>query len=370
MRVLFAMPLAERRAGAEQLLWTTLRHAADADVDPAVVFLADGSFPGEVEALGIPTWVVDPGRFREPLRGARAVGRLRTLIARQRPDVILSWMPRAHVTLAPAAVAAGAGGRMLWWQHEVHEREGLVRLATALPARAVIASSEAAADAQRGLRPRREVVAVHPGTEEPPAAADAAALRAQAGVPADATVVGLVGRLIPVKRQHDLIAALAEAPLARPGVHALLVGGEDERLGPAYREELDALARRLGVSERVHFTGQVADGSRWIGALDVLVNARVGESFGLTIVEAMALGVPVVVVAVDGPAEIVEDGTSGLTVASPSPPALARAVARVVDDASLRARLIEGGRRRYEERFTAAAFAARLGAALERLAPR
>src|SRR5690606_5544934 len=102
----------------------------------------------------------------------------------------------------------------------------------------------------------------------------------------------------------------------------------------------------------------------YLRLMDVLVNASVGEPFGLTLLEAQALGVPAVAVAEGGPLEIIEHGESGWLVPSGEPGALAEGIAAVLDDPALARRLSAGGRRSYEPRFTAEASVARVAEAM------
>lgn len=95
--------------------------------------------------------------------------------------------------------------------------------------------------------------------------------------------------------------------------------------------ELDDLVADLGMAGRVVFTGDRRDVYDWFDAIDVAVHASWGEAFGLVLVEAMALGTPVVATSVGGPAEIIEDGVSGLLVAPGDHRAMADAIARALD---------------------------------------
>jgi glycosyltransferase involved in cell wall biosynthesis len=141
----------------------------------------------------------------------------------------------------------------------------------------------------------------------------------------------------------------------RIDVHGLIVGGNAWNLSPGYERELHDLALGLGLSESVTFTGQVEDALPYIAAMDVLVNASAEEPFGIVLVEAMALGVPVVAVDAGGPREIVENGRTGILVSQPSHEELARALEHLLRDAPWRRSLGEAGRARFHASFGAAA---------------
>ncbi|MFD9125685.1 glycosyltransferase [Kitasatospora sp. NPDC059571] len=114
-------------------------------------------------------------------------------------------------------------------------------------------------------------------------------VRASLGLPGHAFVVGAVGRLVPGKQFAVLVDALAEM-CGRPGPRdpwLLLVGA-----GPQ-REALAARAARLGVADRVRFTGERDDVPELLAAMDVLAAPSVEETFGLTVLEGLAAGLPV-----------------------------------------------------------------------------
>jgi glycosyltransferase involved in cell wall biosynthesis len=164
----------------------------------------------------------------------------------------------------------------------------------------------------------------------------------------DGPVIGAVGRLSPEKGYHVLLRALCDVPEGR-----LVFVGD----GPQ-RSELEALARGLGIASRVRFEGWVEPPwtARW--TFDVLVLPSFNEGFGLVVVEAMLANVPVIATAVGAIPEIVDDGQTGLLVPPGDAYSLARAIMRVLGDASLRAELTRRARTSALERFTTAKMAA------------
>jgi glycosyltransferase involved in cell wall biosynthesis len=152
--------------------------------------------------------------------------------------------------------------------------------------------------------------------------------------PRDAAVPRIltVGRLVERKGYEDLIRALP----AVPGAELVIVGGPPD--GPLDRDpyacKLRALAERCGVADRVRLAGAVAaaDMPRWYRSADLLAAAPWYEPFGLTPLEAMACGVPVVASAVGGLTDTVVDGVTGDLVPSRDPRALGSALRRLVTD--------------------------------------
>jgi glycosyltransferase involved in cell wall biosynthesis len=346
VRVSIVAPWGERLGGAEQILWTMLQHFDPARFQPSVVFLSPGAFVDEVRAMGIPAEVVRAGRLRHAARTAITVRELAASLRSTSPSVVLNWAAKTQIFGAPAAALAGLRHHVVWWQQSIPDGHWIDRAATALPARTVICYSDAAARAQRKLRPRRDIEVVHAGAPAAHAVRDPAGVRRSLGIPDGRISIGIIGRLQPWKGQHHVIRAVGE--LIRRGlpVHGVVVGGAAFGLSPEYEPKLHALARSLGVSQHVTFTGQQADAPRYLSAFDVLVNASNPEPYGLVLLEAMANGVPTVAFAAGGPLDIVADGETGLLVPQDDPDGLVTALETLVLDADLRRALGDAGRTR------------------------
>jgi glycosyltransferase involved in cell wall biosynthesis len=369
MKLLVTVPWAERAGGAENILWTFLRHVNRLRIEPELVFFEDGPFVQEVRRLGLHTAVLPSGRLRELPRAARVIRALADLIRREQPDLVLNWSAKTQLYGGIAAWMASAADRVIWWQHGIPHGHWLDRLATALPTRAIGCYCTEARVAQSRLRPRRPTFVVHPGIDAPAplSESDRVELRAKFGLPEARPVIGIVGRLQPSKGQHRLLIALARLRRANHPVHGLIVGGNAYDLSPRYEPYLHQLANSLGISNHVTFTGQVPDAGEYVRAMDVLVNASTQESFGLVFLEAMAAGLPTVAFASGGPREIIEPGRSGLLVEDRTEEGLVAAIEQLLRDPELRDRLGEGGRDRYQQRFTAERMTRDLEAKLEQL---
>ena len=347
-RCTVVMPLAARRGGAEWSLMELVHHGGDLGFSLEVVFLEDGPMVAECEAAGVPAAVVPAGRLREVQNYARSVARLAASFRRDRPDVVVGWMTKAQLYSGPAARLAGIPA--VWCQHGLpSSRDALDRVAIALPARGVVAVSGAVRSAQRALRPRRRVEVAHPGIDlerfDPDRLPPPAEARTRLGLPSGGPLVGIVARLQRWKGVHVLLEALPAIARQHADVHCVVVGGVHE-LEPEYEPYLRRRVAELGVRERVTFAGNQADVTSWMQAMDVVVSASAEEPFGLSLVEAMALGKPVVAAARGGPLEIIRDRSDGLLVPPGEARPLGSALSRLLSDPELAADLGAAARQR------------------------
>ncbi len=361
LRLLFTLPWATRSGGAEEMLQALVQGGPAHGYESELVFLQEGPWPEQLRAEGLPVHVLGAGRVRELHLGARAVLRLAHILRSRRPDVVVNWVAKTQLYGAPAAVLAGLGQRVVWWQHAIPSDHWLDRAATALPAAAIGCTSHAAAEAQSGIRPARPMFVVPAGTPIPEHTARWRATApgelgvVQAGLgelPAGALLIGLVGRLQPWKGQDRLVRSAALLRERGHEVHVLLVGGDSWGLAPQYATELPRLIAELGMDEHVTMTGEVADAGPYIELMDVLVNASDPEPFGIVLLEAMAREVAVVAVDRGGPREIIQDGVSGVLARSGEPSALADAIEPLLASTELRARMAAAGQERFLAEFT------------------
>ena len=190
------------------------------------------------------------------------------------------------------------------------------------------------------------------------AGADPEAFRARHDLPQDLPLVGLVACLAGWKG-HDIFLDACAAALPEVGAGAVLVGGDP---GGAVTRlvVLRERVRALGLSGRVWCVGHEADVASAMAACAVVVHASTSpEPFGRVLLEAMALGRPVVATDDGGPREVVTPDVDGLLVPPSDAPALARAMIRLLGDEDLRQRLGRAGWRKVREHYGIAGHVAR-----------
>lgn len=177
---------------------------------------------------------------------------------------------------------------------------------------------------------------------------DGEAFRLRHNLPPGLPLVGLVACLAGWKG-HDVFLEACARVLSEAGAGAVIVGGEPDGSGLEL-SRLRQKARMLGIGDRVWFTGHEADVASAMAACQVVVHASTSpEPFGRVILEAMALGRPVIASRAGGPEEIVTSGTDGLLVAPGDARALARALRGLLADAGERERLGRAGLEKVRE---------------------
>jgi glycosyltransferase involved in cell wall biosynthesis len=182
--------------------------------------------------------------------------------------------------------------------------------------------------------------------------------RLAAGLPGDAIVIGFAGRLVQLKRLDCLLEAAPRLAARHPQVHFLVLG--DGPLRPA----LERQAHVLG--DRCRFLGW-GHGSDWLPLFDVLVLPSESEGLPYCVLEAMALGIPVVASAVGGLREAVVEGQTGFLVPPGDAPALEAALERLIADSEMRQKIGLAGRLRAESLYDSRVMARRFEELYERL---
>ncbi len=201
-----------------------------------------------------------------------------------------------------------------------------------------------------GRAPAAEVPNAIPTELYMPDAARRAEWRSQHAVSQDALVYTCVAGLRPPKNHRLLLQAFAEAVQRLPDALLLLVGPPD-RLDPSYAESLKALAQELGLEQCVRFLGSRADVPDILRASDVFVLSSDYEGNPLSVLEAMAAGLPVISTAVGGVPELVQDGATGLLVPAGDAHALAEAIVQMGRDPMRRAVMGDAARQTALQRF-------------------
>lgn len=177
---------------------------------------------------------------------------------------------------------------------------------------------------------------------------DSLPVRAELSLPPDAELVGLFARVDEFKGHPILVRAIRQIVTARPRAYFVCVGPVQPRI----QRLLWQLAAADGVAERLRFTGTRDDIQRLMTEMDVITLPSRYEMCSMSIIEAMALGKPVIATRAGGNPELVSDRETGLLIER-NPDALANAIITLLNDSAGRRRMGEAARHRAASRFTA-----------------
>jgi glycosyltransferase involved in cell wall biosynthesis len=298
--------------------------------------------PGEgdmaylAEARGIqPVYVAELGRELSPLRDLVTLAKLWRLMRRFRPDVvhthtakagfvgrIAAWLARVPVRVHTYhghvfhGYFSPAKTRVFLWleRFTAHLSDRLITISPALKDELVNAYH---------IAPESKFAVVPLGLELTPYAETPrhqGTFRADFGIPPHALLIGIVGRIVPIKNHALFLQMAAQVRAAIPNTRFVIIGDGD------HRADVEAQTDSLGLRDAVTFTGWLQDLKPAYSAMDVLVISSDNEGTPVSIIEALAAGVRVVSTAVGGVPDLLRGGEYGQLVPPRDPDALAAAV--------------------------------------------
>ena len=344
------------------LLRGQLKHMRRLGMSPHVITSPGHEIAGYEAREGVPVHAVDMQRRVTPMRDLRAVSEMFRLFRRLRPAVvnastpkggllgmIAAWAARVPVRVyvmrgLPLMTATGPRRALLWWTEKIScalahrvicispSLRGVAvaeRLSHPQKLTVIGSGSSNGIDGDRRFNPERIGQDLRRET------------RGAVGIPADALVLGFVGRIVRDKGIRELEAAWRRVSEKFPALRLLMVGTPE----PGDPPPADVW-QRLKSDPRVHLAGQVDDVPRWYAAMDLLVFPTYREGFGNVVLEAAAMGLPVVATNIPGVVDALKDGETGTLVPAGDAAALAAAIIRYVEDPDLRLRHGRAGRQR------------------------
>jgi glycosyltransferase involved in cell wall biosynthesis len=339
-------------AGAEVLVAQILERAAES-IQPTILCLDEiGELGERLRGEG-----VDVVSFeRQPGLDLGLSKQLRRAIDERQLDLVHAHQYTPFFYSALAKLRPGRPFDLVLTEHGRHypdavsaRRRWTNRLLLARQASAITGCSDFS---RRGLAEADgfplERIELIPNGVEPGRYASApprAELRASLGLDPERTLAICVARFHPVKDHATLLRGFGQVAAERQGVDLILVG--DGQL----RGELERLAAELGIERRVRFLGIRHDVPALLQAADIFAMTSLSEAASLTVLEAMAAALPVVLTEVGGNPELVRAGREGLLVARGDNEALARALGQLLDDPQSAREMGQAGRLRVEESF-------------------
>ena len=335
--------------GSERLVVEICRHLFHSAALIVCCLDERGAWAEEIAQLGVPVVALERGPGFRPTLGVR----IARIMSEHKVDVVHChhYSPFVYGLLANVLTP---GVRLVFTEHGLQTDQGpSAKQRRVNPWLAKWPASIYAVSAElrehmiaEGFPPERVNVVyngVDPG--EPPSTEQRNRARHELGISPEVFVIGSVGRLDRIKNLPLLLAAHAELSASVPNTQLVIVGDGPER------ESLTACASELGVTNSVLFTGYRNDVRYVMSAFDAYVNCSLYEGVSLTILEAMASGLPLVATRVGGNPEVVVDGETGMLVSAEAT-RLAAALRVLLDDPDRRRTMATAARQRVLTRFS------------------
>ena len=316
----------------------------------------EGSLLDEaLDAGATPVHVPGLRRPLSPLSDLRAFIWLFRYFRRVRPTIVATHTAKAGTLGRLAAALAGVPVVVHTFHGHVLDGYfdrvrtsvfvGVERFLGLITTQFIAISPEIASDLERLRIGRGKTVVVRLGLDLKHLAIETPGhFRPDLGVPAGLPLIGIVGRLVPIKAHHLFLAAASLVSKKYPDAHFAIVG--DGELW----EELHVEVARMGLEERVHFTGWRSDLAEVYSDLDIVVCCSRNEGTPVSLIEACAAARCVIGTQVGGIADIIAPGVNGLLVPSGDSTALAAAIQDLISDPARRKAMGKTGQRMALER--------------------
>jgi glycosyltransferase involved in cell wall biosynthesis len=308
-------------------------------MEPSFGLCFPGRLHDELAAAGVAVFDFGPVRLSRPWTVSKARRNLRRVLGDRAFDLVVTHGFWSHAAFGPAVRRTEAA--LVHWAHgPFDDGRWLDRLGTWTPPDLLLANSRFTADSFKAAFPgvRREVVGL-PARLSPPRNTTEIRenLRRSLGTPEGAVVVVMVSRIEPLKGHAPLLDALASIDGGKSW-ECWIVGGAQRSEEVRLLKSLQRQAAAAGL-DRVRFLGARSDVADLLAAADVYCQPNTGpDSFGLSFVEALDAGLPIVTSRLGGPPEFLDDSCAILT-APGDADAVAAALGRLIGDAELRREL-------------------------------
>jgi glycosyltransferase involved in cell wall biosynthesis len=347
-----------RIGGTEQHLLHVLPGLARRGMDITVVLLGSGGVLEASLRAGVHSVIVPSVHLPRPLRTAQQALAIWRAARRVKADVIHAFLSEPYIAAAGASLLMGKrspalvhGRRSMAFYSRNHRIAQRVEIASHSLASALVGNSTAVVDELRFEEGSPEKICLIPngiplGDLVMPQERTAA--RARFGIPPDALVLTQVANLHVYKGHADLLNAVASIKDKLPDPWRLLLPGRDG----GQRQALLAQTARLGLSGNVIFPGEWPGSREPYAASDIGILASHTEGFSNSLIEGMAVGLPMISTRVGGNIDALDDGENGFLVTPQSPDDLANAILALAEMPDLRRRLGLAARTKAMQQFS------------------
>ena len=344
--------------GGTETQFMTLARSLDADrFDVRFACLRQwGPFVDELSQRGVPLREYPVTTFLG-LNAVKQQARFARDVRRDRIDIVHTYsfygnvfaVPPGRVT-APVVVASIRDRGLYLTPMQMRVQRYVCRLADCVLVNAEAVKSWLVND---GFSPSR-ITVIPNGIDMSrfTSPADPASIRRSLGIADDSRLVVVVSRLHRLKGIEDFLDAAAVVASTHADVRFLVIGEPSPVGNREYLDELSGRATRLGIADRVIFTGLRDDVPALLSAADVSVMPSLNEALSNVLLESMAAGAPVVATDVGGTAEALQHERSGLLIPPANPAAMAAAINRLLTNPSLACELGARARQVIVERFS------------------
>lgn len=358
--------------GAEQLLLTTVKYLNRHKFYPVVYCLCEkGEIGQEIERLGIR---VEALNERTNLWNFTLVRKIRHVLKAERPDILHTHLFYANYFGRLSAILAGKPVVVIT-EHGTHSNfkcfyHHWIDFILSFFTSKIIAVSKAVKEylASHTLIPENKITVIYNAVDferfDSASGLDKATIRKQFGFAEHDFLVGCISNLAPWKGQLVLLQAIADSKNRFPPNLKLCIVGRDP-IG--FQNQLKTFAQEKGIGENVYFLGERRDIPAILKMLDIFVFPSLTEGLGISLLEAMYMGLPSIASKTEGILEIVDDNENGVLVPCADHRALAEKIALLSQDKERLSKLGSNAREKVKRCFNADSYAHKLESLYEGL---
>ncbi len=348
MKLLYVSPNSEL-GGAERILDTLIKYHDRKNFEVYVVLMGPGSLEERWKEMGVTVLQIPRFRFRHFGSLVKALWALRKILKEHKIDLVHSTMVYGHLFAGPIAWAMNIPE--VWFQHGPVGKT-LDRWAGFVPTKNILCNSKFTENQQQVLAKAKTSVVYGPveipHTDSETSQKIRTEFRKKFNIDSEKFLCVHVARLDPWKGQENFIAAIEIAYKKYPNIQALIVGGS--ALGSAdYEKKLCSLVREKNLESVIKLTGFLSSVHEVFLSADLFVHCSTqAEPLGLSILEAMAAGCPVIAANQGGPLEVIVDKESGILFPGSDVAQLSQEILKVSQDKNLQNQLRQKGLKRAE----------------------